>query len=80
MVALEAIAERRRSKGTPMSRNLILATGVLLWALTAADAVAHIVVGDWIVPASMAIVAVAWLTVRRTRRSETVTASQGVAA
>jgi len=59
-----------------MSRNLILATGVLLWALTAVDAVAHIVVGDWIVPASMAVVAVAWLTVRRARSSETVAASQ----
>jgi len=76
MVTLERIAERRHSKGTPMSRNLILATGVLLWALTAADAVAHIIVGDWIVPASMAVVAVAWLAVRRTRRSQTVTARQ----
>ena len=63
-----------------MSRNLILATGVLLWALTTADAVAHIVVGDWIVPASMAVVAVAWLTVRRARRSETVASSQTVTA
>jgi hypothetical protein len=63
-----------------MSRNLILATGVLLWALTAADAVAHVVVGDWIVPASMAVVAVAWLTVRRARRGAAVSASQAATA
>jgi hypothetical protein len=63
-----------------MSRNLILATGVLLWALTAADAVAHVAVGDWIVPASMAVVAVAWVTLRRARRSQTVQARQTVTA
>jgi hypothetical protein len=54
-----------------MSRNLILATGVLLWAVAAIDALVHVVAGDWIVPASMAVVAiagVAWIAVRRVRR------------
>jgi hypothetical protein len=48
-----------------MSRNLILATGALLWTITAVDALAHVVTGDWIVPASMAAVAVAWIVLRR---------------
>jgi dihydroxyacid dehydratase/phosphogluconate dehydratase len=54
----------RRSEGH-MSRNLILATGALLWTITAVDALAHVVTGDWIVPASMAVVAVAWVVLRR---------------
>jgi hypothetical protein len=48
-----------------MSRNRILAIGALLWAITAADAMGHVVSGDWIVPASMAVVAVAWVVLRR---------------
>jgi hypothetical protein len=48
-----------------MSRNRILAIGALLWAITAADAMGHVVSGDWIVPASMAVVAIAWVVLRR---------------
>jgi hypothetical protein len=44
---------------------MILAIGALLWAITAVDAISHVVTGDWIVPASMAVVAIAWVVLRR---------------
>lgn len=48
-----------------MSRNRILAAGALLWALTAADAVGHALMGDWLVPGGMAIILVSWIALRR---------------
>ncbi|HEX3427478.1 MAG TPA: hypothetical protein VHS36_01625 [Candidatus Limnocylindrales bacterium] len=48
-----------------MSRNRILAAGALLWALTAADAVGHALMGDWLVPGGMAIILVSWIVLRR---------------
>lgn len=48
-----------------MSRNRILAIGALLWALTAADAIVHLATGDLFVPAGMAVIAGAWVVLRR---------------
>jgi hypothetical protein len=48
-----------------MSRNRILAIGALLWALTAVDAIVHLATGNLFVPAGMAVIAVAWVVVRR---------------
>lgn len=62
-------AKRRHSKGNQMSRNHILALGALLWAVVAVEAIAHIVSGDWLVPAVMAIVGVSWVVLRRARWS-----------
>jgi hypothetical protein len=52
-----------------MSRNLILATGALLWAVVAVDAIVHVFTGNWTTTAMMAIVAVAWVGLRRARWS-----------
>ena len=48
-----------------MSRNLILATGALLWAFVAVDAIVHIVTGYWVATAIVATVGVTWVTLRR---------------
>jgi hypothetical protein len=53
-----------------MSRNLILATGVLLWAVVAIDAISHMTSGDFLVPAVMAILAFAWTAIRWDRRPQ----------
>jgi hypothetical protein len=52
-----------------MSRNLILATGTLLWTAFAVDAIAHVATGFWIAPAVAVAVGVAWIAVRRIRRA-----------
>jgi hypothetical protein len=52
-----------------MSRNLILATGALLWAIVAIDAIVHIASGDWIAPALMVIAGSAWVAARWPRQS-----------
>ena len=55
-----------------MSRNRILAIGVLLWTVVTVDAVAHLVVGDWMAVALMGIVGVVctgWILLRRGRAS-----------
>jgi hypothetical protein len=51
-----------------MSRNRILATGALMWAAVALDAIGHAVNGDWVVPSGMVIVTAAWLVLRRPSR------------
>jgi hypothetical protein len=55
-----------------MSRNRILAAGALLWTVTIADGLAHLVSGDWmaaVLMATVGIVCVSWIAVRRSRRS-----------
>ena len=52
-----------------MSRNLILATGALLWSLVAIEAVVHVITGYWAANAIVAIVGVSWVTLRRARWS-----------
>jgi hypothetical protein len=42
-----------------MSRNLILATGALLWAVAVADAAVHLVSGDLVAPALMVVAGIA---------------------
>lgn len=58
-----------QQQGDPMSRNLILATGTLLWTVCAVDAIVHVATGFWIAPAVAAIVAVGWVAIRRMRRA-----------
>lgn len=50
-----------------MSRNQILATGAILWAVVAVDAIVHIASGDWIAPVIMGIIGVSWVAIRRPR-------------
>jgi len=52
-----------------MSRKRTLVIGALLWALVAGDAIVHIITGAWTTIAIMAIVGVAWVTLRRARWS-----------
>jgi hypothetical protein len=55
-----------------MSRNRILAAGALLWTVAIVDGLAHVVSGDLIAPAVMAILGIAgasWIVLRRGRRS-----------
>jgi hypothetical protein len=47
-----------RARRDKMSRNRILAAGVVLWTVAIADGAAHLVSGDMIAPALMAVVAV----------------------
>jgi len=51
-----------------MSRNRILATGALMWAVVAVDAIGHAVTGDWVVPSGMVVVTAAWVVLRRPTR------------
>jgi hypothetical protein len=48
-----------------MSRNALLASGVVLWTAAAFDALVHLAGGDFLAPTGMAIVLAAWLAVRR---------------
>jgi hypothetical protein len=48
----------RNPQGDDMSRNRIIAAGVVLWTVAILDGAAHLVSGDWIAPALMAVVAV----------------------
>ena len=47
-----------------MSRNFILAMGVLLWTIVAIAVVGHVMVGETISPA----LALVWMAVRRAQR------------
>jgi hypothetical protein len=51
-----------------MSRNLILATGALLWGAFAVDAIIHFGTGDWIAPTVAMIVGATWIALRRMQR------------
>ena len=57
--------------GDPMSRNLILMIGALLWATFGAVAAFHVVTGDWLPLAFAALVGVGYVAMRHTRRSLT---------
>jgi hypothetical protein len=50
-----------------MSRNFILTAGTILWSLVAIDGVVHIATGAWTTTALMAVVGVAWVSLRRTQ-------------
>jgi hypothetical protein len=52
-----------------MSRNVIFATGAVLWAIDVIDAAVHIAGGDWVAPGLAAIVGVTWIALRWPRRS-----------
>jgi hypothetical protein len=52
-----------------MSRNLILALGALLWAVVVVQQSVRIATGDWTAAALVAVVGVAWVTLRRARWS-----------
>ena len=47
-----------------MSRNALLLFSAICWIGVAAVALAHLVVGDFLVPAVMALAFVVWVTVR----------------
>jgi hypothetical protein len=51
-----------------MSRNQILGTGAILWAVVAVEVIVHLAVGDLVVPAVTMIVGVSWVAIRRPRR------------
>ena len=48
-----------------MSRNFVLASGAICWALVVGDMVLHLVDGNVFVPVAMAIAGVTWVGVRR---------------
>ena len=48
-----------------MSRNALLLFSAICWIGVAAVAVAHIVAGDYLVPAVMGLVFIVWVTVRQ---------------
>jgi membrane protein implicated in regulation of membrane protease activity len=54
-----------------MYRNLIIATGVLLWTAVAIDLGLHFVKGDWIAVAVAAVVGVALVSLARARARRT---------
>ena len=73
--ATPARAERRHSKGTTMSRNLMIAMGAILWTAFVVDAVVHVAIGYWIAPAVAGIARVSYVAIRRaTRRAKPVIA------
>jgi hypothetical protein len=47
-----------------MSRTFILAAGTILWAVVAVVAVVHVLNGTWTSAAMMALLGVAWITLR----------------
>ena len=47
-----------------MNRTFLLVSGVLLWVVAGADALAHLLVGDLLVPGVMAAVLVLWVGLR----------------
>ena len=54
--------------GRKMSRNFILAMGVLLWTIVAIAVVGHVMVGETISPALALIGGLLWMAVRRAQR------------
>lgn len=48
-----------------MSRNMLLVFSAICWVGVFAVALAHLVVGDVLVPAVMAFAFIVWVTVRR---------------
>jgi hypothetical protein len=48
-----------------MSRNTILVLGAICWTGAAADAIYHLAIGDFLVPAAMGTAFVLWVTLRR---------------
>ena len=50
--------------GGEMSRNALLVFSAICWVGVAAVALAHIVVGDFLVPAAMAAAFIIWVAVR----------------
>jgi hypothetical protein len=52
-----------------MSRNRILAAGVLLWAVAALDMLIHITSGDWLGPSIAVVMGIAFVAVRMPRRA-----------
>jgi len=54
-----------------MSRNRIIAVGVVLWTVAILDGAAHLVSGDLIAPALMAVVAVGGVSVSAVRARRT---------
>ena len=54
-----------RNKVVPMSRTLILAFAAICWAGVAADGIVHLVSGDVVIPAGMALAFVVWATLWR---------------
>ena len=51
-----------------MSRNLILASGVLLWTIVAIAVVAHVMVGETLSPALALSGGLVWVAARRAQR------------
>jgi len=48
-----------------MNRTFLLVSGVFCWTVVAIDAAAHLIAGDLVAPAGMAIVFVLWVGLRR---------------
>jgi len=51
-----------------MSRNFILAMGVLLWTIVAIAVVGHVMVGETISPALALLGGLVWVAARRAQR------------
>ena len=51
-----------------MSRNQTLTTGAILWTAVAVDVIAHLALGDLVVPATIGIVGASLVAMRRPRR------------
>lgn len=47
-----------------MSERKILIYGVICWSIAGIDALVHLLLGDLLVPAVMAVVFVAWMALR----------------
>jgi hypothetical protein len=65
-------ARTRHTQGDRMSRNRILIAGGLLWTVAIVDGLAHVVSGDMLAPALMAVAGIAGVSLiaaRRGRRS-----------
>ena len=54
-----------RSLGDPMTRTTLLIAGIVCWTVAGADAAAHLIGGDLVVPAAMTAVFVVWVGLRR---------------
>jgi hypothetical protein len=52
-----------------MSRNTILILGVICWSVAAVDAIVHLMLGDFLVPAVMGSLFVVWIGLRRYQAS-----------
>jgi hypothetical protein len=64
-----AVDTRGHNQGNTMNRTSLLVSGAICWTVAAAYAGIHVLNGDAVVPAAMAVVLAVWVGVRRTQLS-----------